>query len=87
MTVWDLLFCILNPLKLLFCVLTWLEERPLVRRQTRQEGGLCETCGYDLFATPRQCPECGSRTTPTARMFITLRRQREWPSAHGRLVR
>jgi hypothetical protein len=33
---------------------------PLHEQITRQRSGLCIKCGYDIRATPRQCPECGT---------------------------
>jgi hypothetical protein len=48
---WEIALC-LTLLPLIWIIFA-------IRRRKRQRTGLCPICGYDLRATPTQCPECG----------------------------
>ncbi len=45
----------------------WLVGRRARVKRSRLHKGLCPSCGYDVRATPQQCPECGAAATAVAR--------------------
>ena len=80
---------------LLVSLLTPLAARPFRGRRARRRvaAGLCVKCGYDLRASPRVCPECGTPVEDAARRPLRAvwsdrwrRRVAEWGLICGGLA-
>jgi len=50
----------LLPLAAVSAVLPLVWLRREIRRRLQHAAGHCQTCGYDLRASPERCPECGA---------------------------
>lgn len=57
-------------LLLLFAPLPARSVVQMVRVRRRRRAGLCRACGYDLRATPDQCPECGTHARGVLYRFL-----------------
>ena len=60
--------CLVLPIVLIYLIARWLvaatrglADRRRADRQWRLDHHVCLACGYDVRATPGQCPECGAR--------------------------
>jgi hypothetical protein len=47
------------PIFLVTAILPLLKVRCSLKARRASSAGFCDSCGYDLRATPERCPECG----------------------------
>jgi hypothetical protein len=67
---WDILF----PMWLACAIFATLPISWAIRmifRSRRNRSGHCQSCGYDLRATPDRCPECGTIPPAPTRRVVT----------------
>ncbi len=62
-SVWSREAELLVPMWIWLLMSAFLPLRFLLRRRRSRNLGKCQKCGYDLRASPEQCPECGAVPT------------------------